>query len=325
MINNNMEIIDFNDLNKKLYKGNKQVISMIDDAAQHFAKLEIGYEYWNSYEREKVMSHFIPFAINLLNTIGKAINTNYLFMTNTKEVFEDDLLTNNVVLNNKHAVSCINKIQNYFTMGMEWCREAYDLNNKLKNCISEFETYNEHERELFFKHHNTLFTNIKEIMNKNIETGDAVVNIYTQCVQGIQNYYSNINKHATHQEIKAWQIIYQHGFSVNKMYTSESNKIVRSHDYNQWTNKMLLTMKKSRLKSLQEMNVNPNKPMKIEIEFTLVHGSDTDNCIKSFLDILVKYYKMRDDNNFVTINVSRNPEWARSYSDGKIKFRIENI
>jgi Holliday junction resolvase RusA-like endonuclease len=73
------------------------------------------------------------------------------------------------------------------------------------------------------------------------------------------------------------------------------------------------------------MNINPNKPMKLEVEFKLVRGSDTDNPLKSFIDLLVRYYGLTDDNNFVDIHVSRNSVWAKDYSDGQIKFKISNI
>jgi Holliday junction resolvase RusA-like endonuclease len=131
----------------------------------------------------------------------------------------------------------------------------------------------------------------------------------------------------TKEQVKEWQVINKHGFSVNKMYTcsSDGKRLVCSLEYESWRIRMLHVMETSKLKSLEEMNVDPNKPMKIEIEFKLVRGSDTDNPIKSFLDTLVKYYGLKDDNNFMVINVSRDFTCANSYSDGRIKFRIENI
>jgi Holliday junction resolvase RusA-like endonuclease len=126
-------------------------------------------------------------------------------------------------------------------------------------------------------------------------------------------------------DTRNWLKIDAHGFSVNKMYTATSNGLVKSFEYNSWIDKTLRTMKNSGMKSLRSMCVNPNKPMKLEVEFKLVRGSDTDNPLKSFIDLLVRYYGLTDDNNFVDIHVTRNPIWANSYSDGKIKFKITNI
>ena len=122
-----------------------------------------------------------------------------------------------------------------------------------------------------------------------------------------------------------WLKINAHGFSVNKMYTAKSNGLVKSFEYNNWIDETLKIMKNNRIQSLRSIGVNPNKPMKLEVEFKLVRGSDTDNPLKSFIDLLVRYYGLADDNNFVDIHVSRNPVWANSYSDGQIKFKITNI
>jgi Holliday junction resolvase RusA-like endonuclease len=122
-----------------------------------------------------------------------------------------------------------------------------------------------------------------------------------------------------------WQQINQHGFSVNKMYTVASNKLVKSPAYDAWIGKTLRMMKEQKLRSLSSMNVNPNKPMMLEVEFKLTKGSDTDNPLKSFLDLLVRHYKLSDDNNFYKIIVSRDPVFAKNESEGEIKFRITNI
>lgn len=131
-----------------------------------------------------------------------------------------------------------------------------------------------------------------------------------------------------------WQIINKHGLSVNKMYKEnpyynpfekDSLPLTKTNEYKVWIKETLRAMEKTNIKSLRSINVNPNKPMKLEVEFKLVRGSDTDNPLKSFIDLLVRYYGLTDDNNFVDIHVTRNPIWANSYSDGKIKFRITNI
>lgn len=115
-----------------------------------------------------------------------------------------------------------------------------------------------------------------------------------------------------------YQVLNMHGFSVNKMY--DNNK--RSSLYNQWTTDMLEIMKS--LPSLEELNVDPAKPMKIDITFFTIRGVDIDNLIKSFLDVLVKHYNLEDDNNFVDIHFRRATSFVNDKKDGSIMFNIEN-
>lgn len=142
------------------------------------------------------------------------------------------------------------------------------------------------------------------------------------------------NNIKTNISTNEWQVIYKHGFSFNDMYEpnpyynpnkKDSKKLKRTKEYDIWQTNMLCKMEQLKIKSLEDMNVDPNKPMKIEVEFTLVKGSDTDNPIKSFMDTLVEYYELQDDNNFYVINASRDFSWAASKEYGKIKFRITNI
>jgi Holliday junction resolvase RusA-like endonuclease len=95
----------------------------------------------------------------------------------------------------------------------------------------------------------------------------------------------------------------------------------RSRKYNEWTDKMLQEMKQ--LKTLEELQLNPIQPMKIEIIFDTVRGFDIDNLIKSFLDVLVKHYKLEDDNNFVDIHLIRG-NFKDNIDEGIIKFYISN-
>lgn len=133
-----------------------------------------------------------------------------------------------------------------------------------------------------------------------------------------------------------WQTINKHGFSVNKMYESNpnydprlnNNKLTKTHEYKVWQKDILRLMRISNIKSLKDLNVDPNKPMKIEIEFKLVKNSDTDNPVKAFVDTLVKYYGLTDDNNFYVINASRDLDCARGQEmgqGGRIRFKITNI
>jgi Holliday junction resolvase RusA-like endonuclease len=114
-----------------------------------------------------------------------------------------------------------------------------------------------------------------------------------------------------------------HGFSVNSMYEyDKDNKKQMSRAYRKWRTKALEKMQV--LPTLKELNIDPDKPMKIDIIFHAARGFDEDNLIKSFLDTLVMYYNMKDDNNFVDIHVRRSDKYARNIEDGAILFNIEN-
>ncbi len=134
--------------------------------------------------------------------------------------------------------------------------------------------------------------------------------------------------------INDWQVINKHGFSFNKMYKpnpnynpddKDSKPLKKTVDYCIWINETLKLMEQLKIKSLEEINVDPNRPMKIEVEFKLKHGCDTDNPIKAFLDVLQRYYELKDDNNFYVVNISRDFVCAKDDNDGRIKFRITNI
>jgi Holliday junction resolvase RusA-like endonuclease len=116
-----------------------------------------------------------------------------------------------------------------------------------------------------------------------------------------------------------WQTIKMHGFSVNSMYNANKH---RSKRYNEWTDNMLKEMKQ--LKSLEELNIDPTQPMKIDIVFSTVRGFDIDNLIKSFLDVLVKHYKLEDDNNFTDIHLTRAYKFIDNINEGAIIFNISN-
>jgi Holliday junction resolvase RusA-like endonuclease len=126
--------------------------------------------------------------------------------------------------------------------------------------------------------------------------------------------------------------INMHGFSVNEMYEANpyynptktgSHKLKRTNKYNEWTIKLLNEMKISHLKSLKEMNINPNNKMKIELCFGTKAGYDADNLAKSFIDTLVKHYNLPHDNNFFEISIKK--EIVNNKKDGYIKYAFYNI
>ena len=191
------------------------------------------------------------------------------------------------------------------------------INNYCERCIKAFKTF-QYANETLLKGINKCNELIKA-------TNDIQCAIKT-LKQNTETLLDEVKKNNTTQKQSPWNIVKIHGFSVNKMYTAISNgRMARSSEYNQWIASALCEMKYKEMPSLTRIGVNPNKPMKLEVEFKLIKGSDTDNPLKAFIDLLVRYYKLNDDNNFVDIHVTRNPIWANTRSEGNIKFRISNI
>ena len=217
----------------------------------------------------------------------------------------------------------------------EYKNTIYDLEKEIRTLKKEIWDLQQKDRNL--EHETILLRANKNNDDNNVglrKEIERLTKINNQLMDKIINHLKakDILTNKTTETIKPaindtcnWLKIDAHGFSVNKMYTAISNGLVKSFEYDSWINKTLRTMKNSGMKSLRSMCVNPNKPMKLEVEFKLVRGSDTDNPLKSFIDLLVRYYGLTDDNNFVDIHVTRNPIWANSYSDGQIKFKISNI
>ena len=255
---------------------------------------------------------------------------------------------NNLHFNNWHEE--INKCFKLVDSIKEYKNTIYDLEKEIRTLKKEKWDLQQKNRNL--EHETILLRANKNNDDNNIEFRkeiEQLTKINNQLMDKIINHLKAkdiiTNKTET-PKIKAneiikpvnnstnWQTINKHGFSVNKMYKEnpyynpfdkDSLPLTKTNEYKVWIKETLRAMEKTNIKSLRSMNINPNKPMKLEVEFKLVRGSDTDNPLKSFIDLLVRYYGLTDDNNFVDINVSRNPVWAKDYSDGQIKFKISNI
>jgi predicted RNase H-like nuclease (RuvC/YqgF family) len=200
--------------------------------------------------------------------------------------------------------------------------KVMDLEREIMNLERKIKTLESTNDQLMDKIINHLKT--KEIITSNKITTTKIETPKIKANEIIKSVNNSTN----------WQIINKHGLSVNKMYKEnpyynpfekDSLPLTKTNEYKVWIKETLRAMEKTNIKSLRSMNVNPNKPMKLEVEFKLVRGSDTDNPLKSFIDLLVRYYGLTDDNNFVDIHISRNSVWAKDYSDGQIKFKISNI
>ena len=149
----------------------------------------------------------------------------------------------------------------------------------------------------------------------------------------LQNYiYESTNSIMKELQTSKMIKINIHGFSVNKMYEANpyynptkvgSCKLRCTNDYREWAIKTLGIMRTSHLKSLKEMNVNPNNKMKIELCFGTKANYDADNLAKSFIDTIVKFYNLPNDNNFYEINIKK--EIVSDYKNGYIKYAISNL
>lgn len=120
-----------------------------------------------------------------------------------------------------------------------------------------------------------------------------------------------------------WITLNIHGFTVNNMFESTQNRKKKfTNDYIKWREKAFRIM--NDLPTLEEMNVDPNKPMKIEIIFHHAREYDHHNLDKSFIDVLSLHYGLRDDANFVKRYTEADDEYARTTAEGTIQFRIMN-
>jgi Holliday junction resolvase RusA-like endonuclease len=116
-----------------------------------------------------------------------------------------------------------------------------------------------------------------------------------------------------------WMQIDIHGFSVNSMYNGHKKF---SKSYRKWRKEIFKLMES--LPTLEELNIDINKPMKIEMKFYHARGYDVQNLDKTFIDVLTIHYGLRDDNDFVDVGVKRGEYFTDTEEDGFILFKIEN-
>ena len=114
----------------------------------------------------------------------------------------------------------------------------------------------------------------------------------------------------------------KHGFSTNKMYYARGNEFKRTAQYNYWADELKEEMRKQ-IGNKKIFHAITNKPMKIDICFGVEERYDVDNMIKSFLDTLVSYYGLKNDNGFYEINMKK--EIVKTREEGYIAFNITNI
>jgi Holliday junction resolvase RusA-like endonuclease len=257
----------------------------------------------------------------VLKIMKDADDMNYKLIKTIGLLFKENIRTNDSTI--------LNTVTNVAIS----IKSTEDMHFKLVKTLRDIETnLDELSKERNFVNfvRDKFYSSVLYYIDVYIKAIKTLTEAYNICANKILKSKSNNTKTTTTIQINnkpndKWQTINKHGFSFNRMYVSAQNRLVRSSEYNAWINEMLCAMKNHNIKSLRSIGVNPHKPMKLDVEFKLVRGSDTDNPLKSFIDLLVRYYGLTDDNNFVDIHISRNPVWANSYSDGQIKFKITNI
>jgi Holliday junction resolvase RusA-like endonuclease len=116
-----------------------------------------------------------------------------------------------------------------------------------------------------------------------------------------------------------------HGFSTNRMYETVNNEIHKTESYRKWRkqfNQAMDVVTKNKASKIF-WNVNFKRRIKVDVCFGILPEYDVDNMIKSFLDSLVAYYNLPNDNNVFEINLKK--QVVSSYKDAFISFNVDNI
>ncbi len=145
-------------------------------------------------------------------------------------------------------------------------------------------------------------------------------------------------QHKLEETIRQYQLdsydeyyyVMKHGFTVNCSYCGSQydDKIHCTASYKKWKNEIATELEN--LPTLEEMGVDPSKPMKLDIYYYLKDETfDAHNCLKSFLDALEAHYKKEypqfNDNMFADTRTRKYFSYAGSYDNGFIAFGIKNL
>ena len=130
--------------------------------------------------------------------------------------------------------------------------------------------------------------------------------------------------------LETYNMVPCHGFTVNKAYCSSKSKgfLKETYVYTQW--KSNIATKMEDLPTLEELQIDPTQPMRIEIIFSLKDDTmDVNNFVKSFLDALETHYKKEfkdfDDVNFIDVRATKFLTYCGSFENGQIFFKITNL
>ena len=146
-----------------------------------------------------------------------------------------------------------------------------------------------------------------------------------------QNKYKGGQKTAKKKELRKqgkiwtdWFEINYSPFSVNYMYEYRYGKKVRTQSYDRWWNNFPRREIPRQFTLLNKYNMKIQKSLALDIEVITIEGVDVDNCIKSFQDILIAFWGLRDDNKIQQVSIKR-VGTVDNYRDCKIRFRLKNI
>ncbi len=156
---------------------------------------------------------------------------------------------------------------------------------------------------------------VKEFNNKIIDCSDNKIEQPKKIVKEIK-----AEKEEPKEEYKVK--LNKHGFSTNQMYYARGNEFKRTAQYNFWADELKKEMRKQ-IGNKKIFHATSKKPMKIDICFGVEERYDVDNMIKSFLDTLVSYYGLKNDNGFYEISMKK--EIVETKEEGYIAFNITNI
>jgi len=112
-----------------------------------------------------------------------------------------------------------------------------------------------------------------------------------------------------------WNKINYHPFTVNYMYKRTGNKIYKSNEYESW-------IRKFPYKELPiELGIDLTKPFELCIYYEAKPGFDVDNCLKSFIDYLQRYYGFND--NIIEAVYAKRVGTVKDFKEGTISFAVK--
>ena len=119
---------------------------------------------------------------------------------------------------------------------------------------------------------------------------------------------------------KIWTTVDYHGFSLNYQY----NNGHRTPAYNKWIRNFPYEQVPTRQEYEMYQNIDFSRPLGIDLHFVNMEKYDTDNLVKSALDMIFNRILEVDD-NVVRRPVPQTVGYCDSTDEGKIIFAIYNI
>lgn len=129
----------------------------------------------------------------------------------------------------------------------------------------------------------------------------------------------NQNDIAEFKDLSSFHMVPRHSFTANQMIEARNNRIVNSHQYRVWLDRLNLS---DFLPPVLE-DVDFTGKLKLTIGFVSKESMDLDNQIKAIQDALSNYYSF-NDNQIAALNAVR-LDVVDSYDKGKMYIKITNI